>query len=63
MPYNYEILYEFNGNSIVVSDLEQYIKSNFDYYKPLIWFCGATTETLQISQQEEILNYIQNTIK
>ena len=58
MPYDYEILYEFNGNSKVVSDLEQYIKSNFDYYKPQIWFCGATTETLHISQHHQILEYI-----
>ena len=58
MPYNYEILYEFNGNSQVVSDLEQYIKSNFIYYKPVIHFDGATTETLHISQQNNILEYI-----
>ena len=58
MPYNYEILYEFNGNSKVVSDLEQYIKSNFIYYKPVIHFDGATTETLHISQQNNIFDYL-----
>ena len=58
MPYDYEILYEFNGDSIIVSDLEQYIKSNFIYYKPNIYFGGATTETLHISQQNLILEYI-----
>ena len=62
MPYNYEILYEFNGNSKVVSDLEQYIKSNFIYYKPLIWFGGAITETLHISQHHQILEHINNII-
>ena len=61
MPYNYEILYEFNGNSKIVSDLEQYIKSNFIYYKPQIWFGGATTETLHISQQNLILEFFTET--
>ena len=61
MPYNYEILYEFNGNSKVVSDLEQDIKSNFEYYKPQIYFGGATTETIHISQHHHILKYITET--
>ena len=62
MPYQYEVLYTYNGDSKIVSDLEQYIKSNFDYYKPQIYFGGATTETLHISQQQDILKYIKETL-
>ena len=62
MPYQYEVLYTYNGDSKIVSDLEQYIKSNFDYYKPQIYFGGATTETLHISQQQDILKYIKEPV-
>ena len=63
MPYLYEVLYTYNGDSIIVSDLEEYIKSNFDYYKPNIWFGGATTETLHISQHHQILEHINSILE
>ena len=63
MPYLYEVLYTYNGDSIIVSDLEEYIKSNFDYYKPNIWFGGSTTETLHISQHHQILEHINSILE
>ena len=58
MPYDYEILFEYKTNSKIVSDIEKCIKNTFTYYKPNIWFSGAMTETLYISQRENILHTI-----
>ena len=62
MPYNRETLYEWEGNSNVVVDLEQKIKNQFIYYKPEIMFSGGHSETLHISQENMILEYLNKNI-
>lgn len=58
MPYEYETLYEWQGDSKSVVELEDKVKSLFLYHKPEIMFDGGRTETLHISQEKTILKYL-----
>ena len=58
MPYNRETLYEWTGDSKYVMELEDKVKSLFLYHKPEIMFGGGHSETLHISQEKMILEFI-----
>jgi hypothetical protein len=55
MPYEYETLYQWTGDSKTVVDTEYKIKTKFTYHKPEIMFAGGYTETLHISQEKSVL--------
>ena len=61
MPYNRETLYQWTGDSKSVVDLEQKIINQFIYHKPEIMFDGGHTETLDISQEKMILEFLEST--
>jgi len=58
MPYEYETLYQWIGDSKTVVDIEEEIKTKFTYHKPEIMFGGGHTETLHISQEKDILDFL-----
>ena len=58
MPYKYETLFEWKGYSKTVVDMEHKIKSKFTYHKPEIMFGGGHTETLSISQEKAIMEFL-----
>jgi len=58
MPYKYETLFEWKGDSKTVVDMEHKIKSKFTYHKPEIMFGGGHTETLSISQEKAIMEFL-----
>ena len=58
MPYKYETLYEWRGDSKSVVDMENKIKTTYIYHKPEIMFGGGHTETLHISQKDVILELL-----
>lgn len=55
MPYNRETLYQWEGDSKSVVDMENKIKTTYIYHKPEIMFVGGHTETLHISQEKSVL--------
>jgi hypothetical protein len=63
MPYEYETLYEWTGDSKVVVGIEQKIINQFVYYKPEIMFDGSHSETLHISQENNILGFLKGTLQ
>ena len=58
MPYKYETLYEWRGDSKNVVDMEDKIKNKFTYHEPEMMFGGGHTETLHISQKDDILKLL-----
>ena len=63
MPYNRETLYEWTGDSKYVMDMEHKIKTTYIYHKPEIMFGGGHSETLHISQENNILGFLSTELR
>jgi hypothetical protein len=58
LPYNRETLYEKYARSEDIINMENKIKYLFKYHKPEIMFKGGRTETLHISQEKAVLEFL-----